>query len=224
MTGELAAVFGAIRASVREPTGAEAKRDTPRPFITIARQAGAGGHTLARHLAEQLGEDWNTYDRELIEKAAQDHHLSPRLFEALTDKKHPWLTDVFAGRPSEITLYHRVAATVRALAQQGRAIIVGRGGVFVTRGMAGGVHVYLVAPLDCRVQRMAQMWNVDRAAAAKRVGEIDKNRGDFFKRYFPGALLTPETFHLTLNTAAMPEQNLVAAVIATMNNSVTSPT
>ena len=42
---------------------------------------------------------------------------------------------------------------VRALAEVGRVIIVGRGGVFITRDLPGGIHVRLVAPREWRVRR-----------------------------------------------------------------------
>ena len=52
------------------------------PFVTISRQAGAGGWTLAQELAAALNiperneaRRWTSWDRELVEKVADDHQI-----------------------------------------------------------------------------------------------------------------------------------------------------
>src|SRR5687767_1330894 len=63
------------------------------PFITISRQAGAGGRSLAKQLADRLnsidpGElPWTTWDNELVEKVASEHYVSPSRVEALEDER-----------------------------------------------------------------------------------------------------------------------------------------
>lgn len=44
-------------------------------IITISRQFGSGGRELGRRLAEGLG--WDYYDRELIDRLAEEHGLEP---------------------------------------------------------------------------------------------------------------------------------------------------
>ena len=54
------------------------------PFVTISRQAGAGGHTLARDVVRavekdlpgELGEGWEVFDHRLCLLIAQDPDLS----------------------------------------------------------------------------------------------------------------------------------------------------
>jgi len=190
----------------REPGGAKW------PFVTIARQIGAGGddiaHTLAAALNAQRGEEspaWRAYDRELVEQIAHDHHLSRSLVELLEDTPYSWLQEVIESmdfnRPSEQALTRRVVETVRALAEAGHAVIVGRGGVFITRDMPGGVHVQLVAPMKHRVARLAQEQHISEPEAARRVREIDLNRERFYARHFARLPLEAASFDLTVNTA-----------------------
>jgi len=53
-----------------------------RPGITISRMCGAGGRTVASKLADYLqphtpaGHNWTIFDKNLIEKVLEDHHLS----------------------------------------------------------------------------------------------------------------------------------------------------
>ena len=190
------------------------------PFVTISRQAGAGGWTLAQRLVDRLNamepnaaQPWTCWDRELVEKVAADHHISQRLIERLDVAEHTWLDDLFSGfaldershAPDEAFIFRRVAHTIRALAQIGRVVIVGRGGVFFTRNIPGAVHVRLVAPLQHRVEYMARVLAVPEKVAAEEVKQTDKLRDAFYRRYWPGQPLSPELFTLTINTAHVDE-------------------
>jgi hypothetical protein len=113
----------------------------------------------------------------------------------------------------EFQVYRVVARTIRALARAGRAIIVGRGGVYATGDLRGGVHLRLVAPLEDRIRHMAQLLHVPERQAAKEVERIDRHRETFHRRYWQAKALLPEIFTLTLNTAAMGERQMVECVI-----------
>jgi len=233
-------ILGAIRSEQKRgehpnPSGEPYRsRDQPKPvpFVTISRQAGAGGRTLARRLGERLdalaigvGDDreraWSAWDHELVEKVAKEHDLSQGLVGALEDSRHQWVQDFLAGfsagsaklHPEEFKIYRRVAHTIRGLANLGGAIIVGRGGVFITRDLPGGVHVRLVAPLADRIENMAHRLDVSTAEATKWVKDVDHNREAFYRRHWPGKELTPETFTITLNTAGLTEEQMVSAVM-----------
>jgi len=110
-------------------------------------------------------------------------------------------------------VYRQVAATIKAIARVGRAVIVGRGAVFVTRGMPGGVHIRLVAPLESRVRHMARIKSLGESEAMAAVHETDEARDDFYKRFFPNESLGPETFTLTINTAQVSEDQMVKCIL-----------
>src|SRR4051812_37593333 len=213
-------IVGAIRSELQQLTHPRPAGERPRPlpFVTISRQAGAGGRTLAKRLAERLnalggggGDVWSPWDHELVEKVSKEHDLSQMLVEALEDARHAWAQDFLGGldpseaRPDEFKVYRRVAHTVRGLSGVGGAIIVGRGGVFVTRDLPGGVHIRLVAPRADRIENMARRLDVSTAEAARWGTEVDRNREAFYRRHWPGKALTPETFTITLNTAGPTE-------------------
>jgi len=233
-------ILGAIRSEQKRgehphPAGEQypsREEATPVPFVTISRQAGAGGRTLAKRLAERLnalaigvGDDrdrgWSAWDHELVEKVAKEHDLSQGLVEALEDSRHEWVQDFLAGfsaggakqHPEEFMIYRRVAHTIRGLANLGGAIIVGRGGVFIAGDLPAGVHVRLVSPLADRIQNTARRLNVSTAEATRWVTDVDRNRVAFFHRHWPGKAITPETFTVTLNTAGLTEEEMVAAVM-----------
>lgn len=215
---ELAELRGEVRAAANE------RRGTPRPFVTIARQAGAGGRSLAHHLAgllnDQLDPDdeprWRAYDRELVEKIAADHGMAMSLIRMLEEQSVHWLRDLLGGLsfegPSDTAVFHRAVATIRALAQRGRVVLVGRGSVFITGAMAGGVHVHLIAPRPYRVKQLQRAFNLSLADADREVKRVDAARAAFYRSFFPTRTFDELAFDVTFNTARLNEPAMAQAI------------
>jgi cytidylate kinase len=235
-------VMGAVRSQVKStglhPAGVVAGL---KPFITISREAGAGGLTLGHLLVDRLNRMeegrygtaggaegpayaeqhvWRCYDRELIEKVAADAHLSTDIIESLEKTSHTWVEEFFdglkhsdRGSPSELGVFKRVVSTVRGLAQAGRVVLVGLGGVFITRTMPGGIHIRLAAPVEFRIHNMARQYHLSEAAARDRVQTLDANRIAFLHRYWPHLDLAPEIFHMALNSGAVTDEQMVDCIL-----------
>jgi hypothetical protein len=227
-SSRLRPIIAAIR-SVPHPPGRtkdESQAVEAVPFVTISRQAGAGGLTLADRLVERLngghhkGPKWSGVDRELVEKIAADRRISRALIESLDESTYSWLEDLWAGlsfaggreRPGEAEIYRQVIAAVRAMASVGHVVIVGRGGVFITQNMPGGIHIRLIAPLEHRIRWFAHRYNLDDKSAAERIRRIDRNREAFYRRYWPGKGLECHRFTMTLNTALIEERHLIDCI------------
>ena len=197
------------------------------PFVTISRQAGARGNTFARRLADRLNErdpgppPWTVWDRELVEKVVAEQGIPEGLVESLETPGRPWLEQFLAGlsdadRASildEPMVYRRVARTIRGLARAGKTIIVGRGGVYSAADLPGGVHVRLVAPFDQRVAHLAELRDLPAAQAAAEVRRLDHDRDAFHRRHCRGNAPLPEIFTITLNVAAMSDEQMVECVL-----------
>ena len=194
------------------------------PFITISREAGAGGEALVEKLLHTLRQrdpadpPWHGFDRELVEKVAEDHHLSRFLIESLEDRQYHWLRDLVLGFnssqhwPSDTAVYRRVAKTIWALAKAGRVVIVGRGGVFFTKPLHGGIHIRLVAPFDYRVQRHAKAEGLTKHEAERAIRDIEQRRASFYKRFWPDRSLGPDNFTATFNTSLLDDAQIVEAI------------
>ncbi len=221
----LSPILAAVRSHVHTISDHPATQSKQSPFITISREAGAGGRTLMRRMVDRLNkldpakpgqQPWAGFDRELVEKVAKDHKMHQSLVELLGEQCHSWLYDVFAGLSSQTTesqVYRRVAETIRGLALGGRAVIVGRGSVFVTQNIPLGIHIQIVAPFEHRVEQMAHVMKTGTKPAANEVHRIDQNRASFYKRYWPNTPLSPSVFTLTLNSAAISEEKMADAVL-----------
>lgn len=225
-TGSIHPIMGSIKSTgVRCVFGQQPPAQKTLPFVTISRQAGAGGRTLAQQLVTRLNEHldpldqlWQAYDRELVEKVAADAKISADLIASLEDSSHTWLDEFFSGlsfkpTPSEMAIVHRIANTIRGLANTGHVILVGRGAGFITANMPAGIHVRLVANFDYRVKAMSYQWKVNKQEAERRLHEIDQNRQAFYKRFFPNKELTPENFTITFNVERISEEQMAECLI-----------
>jgi cytidylate kinase len=201
------------------------------PFVTISREPGAGaigvGHQLVDALNAELGDDeqkWTCWDREIVEKVAADHNLSARLVEGLEEKDHSWIGNFLSAlsfaderHVDEDVIYSKVKRTIEALASAGRVVIIGRGGVFITRHMPAGIHIRLVAPFDKRVAHMVKLLGLSEKAAISQIRQIERNRRAFFKMHWPSRSLDPDQFALTINTAEVAVPTIVQGLKTLVN-------
>jgi cytidylate kinase len=218
-------VHGALNVALHlwnNPERRHAAEKLARVFLTISREPGAGGVPLAQRLADRLNArrpgDWTAWDQELVEKISAEYHLKKGAIETVEERPHSWLDDLVASfsqhvTPSDVGVFKKVAGTIRALATAGHAIIVGRGGRFITDGLAGGIHLRLVAPLQYRIKTTAESFNLSLPAAAKRLAEIDRARTAFYRQFWPGKSLDPQSFTLTLNSADLSLDEMVACIL-----------
>ena len=186
-----------------------------RPAITISRMAGAGGYTVASKLAEYLQThvparcEWTVFDRNLIEKVLEDHHLHKRIADFMAEnKRKSMITDSmeeYLGlHPSSWTLVQQTAETILHLAQMGYVILVGRGGNVITGKLPNAFHVRLVGSLEKRVGHAQEVHNLGRPAALEWIKKEDTGRRHYVKENYDKDIDDPLLYHLVLNTDLIP--------------------
>jgi len=181
-----------------------------RPAVTISRMAGSGGHTIASQLAEYLQTcapvdcRWTVFDRNLIEKALEEHHLPKRMAEYMPENHTHIFGDMleeFLGlHPSSWVLLQQTRETILHLAQMGHVILVGRGANVITRKLENVFHVRLVGSVAKRAVRMQQLYEVDRRRALELVHQEDRGRSRYLKEHFGADIDDPLLYHLIINT------------------------
>jgi cytidylate kinase len=190
-------------------------REQPKRAVTISRQSGCGAHAVAEELAAWLqarspqGDcPWTVFDRNLMEKVLEEHHLPERLAKFIPEDRITQFDDImselFGLRPGSWTLVEQTAETILHLAGLGHVILLGRGANVVTASLPGMVHVLLVAPLEKRVENMQQFEKLTRPAARKRIQQEDHGRRRYLKKYFGRDIEDPLLYHLVINTGFVP--------------------
>ena len=206
-----------LEKAYREREAEEAARAHPeRTIITLSRQFGAGGHTIATRLLAQLGQPWQVWDREIIEAVAESATLRKEMVEAMDERTQSWLAQglrSLTGAPVVATATYRshLGSVLFALSQQGRKIILGRGANFVLKD---ALNVRLVASLDFRVRTTMRREKVPHDFALKRVKDSDVERTAFTRSVFGREVDNPDGYDMVLHTDTLGFDPAVAAIIA----------
>jgi len=201
-----------------------------RPFVTISRQAGAGGHTLARTLLEKLEEQpdkelfggWEMFDQKLVKMVADDPDLSVSVESLLGEEYHKRADDFFRQILTSTThqdiIADRIFRLVRLLAEVGRAIIVGRAGSEVTRGLGPAASVRLVAPEDVRLARMMELHGHDQKKALNAMDRHDSGRTRLLKRHFRVNIDDPLLYDATWNSGAVSFESIAETIVTVLRD------
>ena len=187
-----------------------AVQDSIRPAITISRMAGAGGYRVAAKLAEYLQthvpghREWTVFDRNLIDKVLEDHHLHKRFAHFMAESHKSMLIDSVEEwmglHPSSWTLVQQTNAAILQLAKMGNVVLVGRGGNVITSKLPNVFHVRLVGSLEKRIERAQEDYHLDREAAPEFIKKEDKGRGRYLKENFDKDIDDPLLYHVIINT------------------------
>ena len=201
------------------------------PFITISRQAGAGGRSLAEAIIKRLeaGQDnplfqnWHIFDRELCEKVAEDPGIQVSLESLLNEEVRNPPEDVIfrmiAREASQARVHGKIFKTVRDFAAVGKAIIVGRGGACLTRGFPHGIHVRLVAPRPSRVRHAAVRFEMSQVEAERWVDGQDKHRARLVRKYFRKDIEDFLLYDCVWNTDAVALDTIAEALVVLIEKS-----
>lgn len=201
-------------------------------IITISRQFGAGGSTVARLLAEELGAE--LVDESLIAEVARRLDISaPEV--AKTDERPKTLVDRLLVTLTYLTPESRIAwqspygdvmidprsaienltqDVIRDVARLGNAVIVGRGGAFILRNHPNAFHVFLQAPGEVRVTTIMTRLLVDQETARRRIRETDANRAAYIRQLYDADWRDSANFDLVINTGRVGFARAVDLILA----------
>lgn len=184
--------------------------------ITISRQFGAGGHTVADAVAQVLGKPWEVWDRAVIDLIADSAHVQKQMVSALDEHSRTWVEDIIRvsmglGLMEQATFRKHLALVLGSLAQQGHIITIGRGANFV---LPAALNVRLMADIETRARAVMALENVDHAKALKRIQQVDKERAEYTRTLFGRDINDPTAYSLVLSTSELGIDGAVHMVVA----------
>lgn len=179
-------------------------------IITIGRQFGSGGLAVAKALGRKLGV--KVYDNELIIKAAQDSGFSSQLFERSDEKKRFFsLSSIFANSYGNDTenymsdkgLFKIQSETIRKIAEEGSAIIVGRCSDYILRDLDCTLDVFLTASEETRAERISERCGISKDKALEMIAKKDKSREEYYNYFTFGNWGVAATYDLCLDSGIL---------------------
>lgn len=178
-------------------------------IITIGRQFGSGGKSVADALGRKLGIP--VYDSELITKAAQDSGFSAELFVERDEKRRFFsLSKIFTNTYSDTEdymsdngLFKMQSDTIRRIAEQGSAIIVGRCSDYILRDLDNVVDVFLTSPVEVRAERVAERLGISKEKAEEVIEKKDNGRAEYYNYYTFGNWGHATTYDICLDSSLL---------------------
>lgn len=184
------------------------------PFVTISRQAGAGGHQLAfaimaeidrrRAANADLYSDWQVFDESILRLLTEHPGLKVSLAELLVEEYRDRIQDtihqILTGGPPQDLVLARVFHSLRGVAGLGKAVIVGRSGACLTRDLHKGVHVRIAASEETRVKGVARQFQLGPAEALRFMRHLDESRAKVVAHYFHRDIADPLLYDAVWNT------------------------
>lgn len=182
-----------------DPAHAQGKKIGP--YVSISREAGAGGEELARLLGQKL--NWEVLDKELVDQVAEHFRLSRPMLELVDETKSTWVHDVLGPWVDPKLISHEkyvvdLGRVIVAAARRGHVVFVGRGAQFILPSNAG-LSVRLIASEKFRVERMAMLMDSTPEQARRLVTQIEEDRREFVKRFFHRDVADPHLYDFVIN-------------------------
>ncbi len=209
----LTAVNAYLAAQAISPTRPSRRRGADHPrFVTISRQAGAGGTSVGQRVVDLLNAErddvpWTLFDRSLVDAVLEKHNLPQELSRYMTEAGirafQETVQTVLGRHPSSFELVQKTNETILTLGQLGNAVLLGRGANLLTRQLTGGFHVRLVADHDTRLERIKALHRLDDRRAEEHLRRVDKDRAAYVREHFGTDIEDVLTYDCVLNTARM---------------------
>lgn len=208
--------------------------------VCISRTTAAGGENVGQAVAQRLG--FRYVDEQIIKRAAQQAQVEPALV-AKTEHRQPLLqrllekipqgvglagivtlgtgvpVDAFVPSPAASSadaadLRVMIQATIHEVAGAGQAVIVAHAASMALASTEAVLRVLVTASTETRVCRVGELERIIRAEAERRIATSDRERQEYFQRFYKLQEELPTHYDLVINTDALTTAQAVAVVLA----------
>jgi cytidylate kinase len=185
--------------------------------ITISRHFGAGGRTLGEMVSKRLG--YAFYDNEVIQLVSVKAKVSEeevqfleedtrgafkKLISGITPKSlHDLVLSRKHGVIDEEVYVDVLRKIIIEIADEGNAVIIGRGSQYVLEDSPDAYHVLVTGDRKDRIRFMEEKHGFTHAQAVKAVNDEEKRRANLYSKLGQTDYDQPDRYHLVLNTSML---------------------
>lgn len=206
-------------------------------IITIGRQFGSGGKEIGIRVAKELGIPF--YDKEILRETAKKSGLCEKILENFDERPKSLLYSIAmdsymfslpgtgAGDSLEQQVYLATFNTIRQIAGQGPCVIIGRCADYALADDPNHLSIFIHAPLEDRIRRVAQRQNLSPEKAKSLIGKTDKRRASYYEYYSSQRWGAVDSYDFCLNSSFLGlggTVELIRAIAAQRENPIPSPT
>lgn len=180
--------------------------------ITISREFGSGGRTVARMIADRLG--YTFYDNALVERIAKESGYSEEYVERRGEDATSTSSFLFNLSRSGGVGYDGVSGIsdklyvvqhnlIKRLAEEGDCVIVGRCSDYILKDCPNALHVYIYAGTQFKADRIVKLYGEQSDSPEKRLEEKDKKRKVYYKNYTGRIWGMSSNYDVSLNSGKL---------------------
>jgi len=197
-------------------------------IITLEREYGCGCAGIACELARRL--QWKLWDQSLTEEIAKQANVDCGTVERREERvdgafyrlaKTFWRGSYERQMPLDSSqtfdadcMVRMMQSITERIAEEGNAVVVGRGAPYFLRERSDTFRVFLYAPRDEKLRRIVA-GGISAKEAEELVDTVDRERMAFIKHYFNADWPTRSLYQLMLNTVVGDEQ-VITTILNTM--------
>jgi len=197
------------------------------PFVTISREYGCPSKLIGQLLVETINkragsgfsERWRFINKEILEESAHELQLPEmQIKNMLNAEKKGVVMDILTFSTSyggTERIRKTLQRVIRAIAYTGHVVIIGRGGVAVTRDFPNSLHIKLQAPLEWRVKGISEIHGITLEQARRAAGDIDTKRANLIGNLL-GKKAEPTIFDVIYNCMYLTTEEIVQSIIGLM--------
>ena len=181
--------------------------------LTISRQFGAGGITLGEMVSKQLG--YQFFDNEIIQRVAKQAKVSTdwvasvekeaggkiqRLLSSMVSMRLvDRILDIERGYIDEEIYVDILHDIIEKIADEGNAVILGRGSQYILKDKPDVYHILLVADKDHRTTFIERKYRMTSKQALQTVTNEDKRRLNLYRKFSKMDYDSAAHYHMILN-------------------------
>ena len=195
-------------------------------IITISRQFGSGGHSIAKAVAERLGIAF--YDNNLITEVAKQSGLSEEFIrenEEYASHSSSFLYQLAMstagtyGYPSVYQkLYEAQTKVIEDIANKESCVIVGRCADYILKNREDCLHVFIHADNEHRAKHILEKYGPTEKTTAQRIKDKDNKRRNYYRFHTDREWGVASNYHLSLDSGALGEELCVQIIVKAMQS------
>jgi hypothetical protein len=197
----------------------------PLPAITISREAGARGNTVAALLRDELtalraegDPPWVLFNQTLMDEVFRAHCLPSqwsRFFpEARPNEWRSAIESLLSNRPDPWTVFELTQKTIRRILAAGHAIVVGRGAHLIGQDLPHVIHLRFIGSPQARFTHLLLRRGGKPDVVRDWMERTDLDRRAFVRQYFDREVNDPADYTMVMRTDRMSDEAIVASVVA----------
>jgi cytidylate kinase len=181
--------------------------------ITVSRQWGSGGTNIAKLVAKELG--FSLFDREIIDHVAKLSGAQPEQIASYDEVRPNVISSLVlqmleGSRPTESNYLRALVKAIKRIGKAGEALVLGRGAHLI---LPHSFRVRIIAPEPLRVQRIAELHDMDPPTARRAVAESDRHRTQFVRAFFGSDPKDAMNYDIVINTERCSIEHAAALII-----------